>query len=508
MAEFRQIDDRFYGQAGKAISAASDAGVVYPEYDNAELVAAAASVALERGAPRLIAQTYDIGADSYLKQGSQAWRKLHPAVARFVETDLNESEAIPSRGEGVRMVVADVIQAESARKVVMAAGNKDFEDMLNPEQTELMRMARNDQSFLRDLSSISIGSLDRLSPETAGSLKEALDAPIPGRLGQEVSLLSRAVDGIVDREEALDERLAGAEGVLGRFSEIPDELRERVQDFHRNGVSTGTKEIDSAMVLLSEMGKVPENLHPNDPIMIAQARLLHESMEGVSKSSSELASMALSDAQIMIEGRREYMMTEMMPGIDSDIRGQGQYHLLEERDQARIERDIVYGMKTAPIEKVRLEVMALETSGVAAIDRARVKQDEARIDPVLAEEVAKAAGAVMDRHPEDENHAFVQMGHALSDFHHGRRDDRSLVEAAEELAQSMDDRSMSGGKEWEGLSVAVDRALGRGDSETLSRAAHVAAFEAGAKKDPVEHEEQARLSRAQHMAAMNSGMGI
>ena len=193
MAEFRQIDDRFYGQAGKAISAASDAGVVYPEYDNAELVAAAASVALERGAPRLIAQTYDIGADSYLKQGSQAWRKLHPAVARFVETDLNESEAIPSRGEGVRMVVADVIQAESARKVVMAAGNKDFEDMLNPEQTELMRMARNDQSFLRDLSSISIGSLDRLSPETAGSLKEALDAPIPGRLGQEVSLLSRAV---------------------------------------------------------------------------------------------------------------------------------------------------------------------------------------------------------------------------------------------------------------------------------------------------------------------------
>ena len=36
----------------------------------------------------------------------------------------------------------------------------------------------------------------------------------------------------------------------------------------------------------------------------------------------------------------------------------------------------------------------------------------------------------------------------------------------------------------------------------------VAAFEAGAKKDPVEHEEQVRLSRAQHMAAMNSGMGI
>ena len=507
MAEFRQIDDSFYKQASEAINASTDAGSVYPEHDSAELVAAAAAVALERGAPRLIAQTYDIGADSYLKQGSQAWRKLHPAVARFVETDLNKSERISSRGDGVRMVVAEVIQAESANKVVMAAGNKDFEDMLNPEQTELMKMARGSHSFLRDLSSISTGSFDRLSPETAESLKVALDAPIPGKLGQEVSLLSRAVDGIVDRQETLDDKLSRAEGYEKDFLPISETYRNQVQAFHRDGASTGVEAVDGAMELLKKMDKIPEDLNPNDPIMIGQARLLQENMVDVSRSPSDLASMAISDAAIMHDARRK-VMADPKPFPELDAIGQGDYDTVGVSEgSGNLLRRIIYGLETPPIDKIRLEVEMLETSGVAAIDRARVKQDEARIDPKLADEVAKAAGAVMDRHPEDGDYAFVQMGHALSDFYHGRRNDRDLVEAAEELANSMDDRAMSGSKEWEAMSVSVDKALGRNDSGTLSRAAHMAAFEKDSKMNPVDHEAQTKLSRAQQMAAMSGGMG-
>lgn len=521
MTKFRTIDDSFHQQAGQAIKAASDAGFVYPEYDNAELVAAAAAVALERGAPRLIAQSYDIGADSYLKQGSQAWRKLHPAVARFIETDLNESEKIADRGDGVRMVVADVVQAESARKVVMAAGNKDFEDTLNPEQLELMKMARGSQSFLRDLSNISIGSLDRLSEETASSLEQALNAPIPGKLGQEVSLLSRAVDGIVDREEALDERMRAAEGDYLEFQPISDTYRRQVMEFHAEGTSTGVNAVDSAMSLLKDMDRIPENMNPNDPIMIAQARLLQESMVDVSQAPSDLAAMALSDAAIMNDARRKIDLDpEPFPELGAIGQGkpfpelaaigQGAYDTIGVLEgSGNYYRRIMLGLDTPAIDKIKLEVAMLENSGIASLDRAHTRANQESIDPALAEDVAKAAGAVMDRHPDDDAYAFVQMGHMLSDFHHGKRDDRSLVQAAEELAQTMDDRSMSGSAEWEALSKSVDKALGRGQGEPFSRAASMQALEAGAVANPVMHEEgPAKISRAQHMAAMNNGMGI
>lgn len=509
MTKFRTIDDSFHQLAGQAINAATDAGVVYPEYDNAELVAAAAAVALERGAPRLIAQSYDIGADSYLKQGSQAWRKLHPAVARFIETDLNESEKITDRGDGVRMVVADVVQAESARKVVMAAGNKDFEDTLNPEQLELMKMARGSQSFLRDLSNISIGSLDKLSEETASSLEQALNAPIPGKLGQEVSLLSRAVDGIVDREEALDERRRAAEGDYLEFKPISDTYRRQVMEFHAEGTSTGVNAVDSAMSLLKDMDRIPENMNPNDPIMIAQARLLQESMVDVSQAPSDLAVMALSDAAIMNDARRKIAL-DPKPFPELDAIGQGAYDTIGVLEgSGNYYRRIMLGLDTPAIDKIKLEVAMLENSGIASLDRAHTRANQEAIDPALAEGVAKAAGAVMDRHPDDDAYAFVQMGHMLSDFHHGKRDDRSLVEAAEELAQTMDDRSMSGSAEWETLSKSVDKALGRGQGEPFSRAASMQALEAGAAANPVTHEEgPAKISRAQHMAAMNNGMGI
>ena len=505
---FRQLTDEQYGLATVAINAARTSEVTYPEFDGAELVAAGAALALERGAPRLIAQSYDIGADSYLKQGSQAWRALQSGIARFSDTDLNESEAISSRGDGVKMAVSEVLQKESARKVVMAAGNKDFESMLNPEQMELVKIARADIEFLHDLSSISTGSFDRLGEDTATSLKSALDAPIPGKLGQEVSLLSRAVDGIADREEALDEKMRMAEGNHRNFLPISDTYREQVQAFHREGVSTGVEAVDAAMTLLKQQDKIPENLHPNDPIMIAQARLLQESMVDVSQAPADLASMALSDAAVMTEARKEFLSSDMMPGIDSDIKGQGEYHLLEENDQARIDRDIIYGMKTPAIDKVRLEVAMLENSGIASMDRAHTMQTQEYIDPALADEVAKAADVIMRKYPDMEDYAFDQMGEMVGNHYHGRRNDRHLVEAAEELAQVMDDKLMSGSQEWEALSLSVDKALGRDQVEPLSRAAQVAAFEANAKANTVEMDQQQKVSRAQHMAALGNGMGM
>ena len=506
MTKFRQIDDSFYKQAGEAIDASRPSGAEYPEYDSADLVAAAAAVALERGAPNLMAKSYETAADRYLHQGTREWRALHGAVARFIETDLNESEAISSRGDGVRMVVADVLQTVSAGKVVQAAGNKDLEAILNAEQMELMKMSRESIGFLKDMSSISRGDFSSVSDEVGTSLKSSLDGPVPGRLGQEVSLLSRAVDGIVDRDEALSERASAREGGFGQFSPISDRSFRVVEEFHRDGKSSGDEALDATMKLLADQGHMKGTyLSQQEPIFVAQARLHQEGATGVSQAPADLASMALSDVAIMNAARADFMEDS----VDSTIKGEGAYHLLDEGQRASIERQIVFGLKTTAVDKVRLEVGMLENSGIAGLDRAHTRAKQEAIDPALAEDVAKAAGAVMDRHPEDDAYAFVQMGHMLSDFHHGKRNDRHLVEAAEELTQTMDDRSMSGSAEWEALSTSVDKALGRDQGEPLGRAAAMQALVSEAKANPVIHEAGPdKVSRAQHIAAMNNGMGF
>jgi len=518
MMAFRQIDDEFYKAAGQAIDASGKPGAVYPEYDGAELVAAGAALALERGAPRLMAKTYDTSASQYLAQGSRAWAPLHGAVARFSETDLNESESISSRGDGVKMVVSDVLQRVSARRVIQGADLPDLEPLLNEGQMKMAERARVDSAFRKDMSSIAVGDFQAVSPDMSASLKEALDAPLTGKIGEEVSLMSRAVDGIVDRDEKMGEQMLANEGALGQFSPISKDSMDRVVAFHKDGISTRSDTMDASLKLLSDQGHVPESLNPNEPIMIAQARLLQDARSGFSDAPADLASMALSDADIMSRGRMS--MDDPTPTIDHI--GQGRYHELEDNVQAHYERLIVFGMKTAPIDKVRLEVGMLENSGIAALDRAHFKQKDGmdHISPENALEVANAAGSVMDKYPENDDSAFVQMGHALSDYYHAIPDDgpvdpsfdkrinRSLVESAEHLAQTMDDKSMSGSPEWEALSKSVDKAMGNDQKASLNSATQESALQVKPDENSNDDAKKANLLRAQQMAAQSNGMGM
>jgi len=515
---FRQIDDEFYKAAGQAIDASGKPGTVYPEYDGAELVAAGAALALERGAPRLMAKTYDTGASQYLAQGSRAWAPLHGAVARFSETDLNESEAIASRGDGVKMVVSDVLQRVSARRVIQGADLPDLEPLLNEGQMKMAERARVDSAFRKDMSSIAVGDFQAVSPDMSASLKEALDAPLTGKIGEEVSLMSRAVDGIVDRDEKMGEQMLANEGALGQFSPISKDSMDRVVAFHKDGISTRSDTMDASLKLLSDQGHVPESLNPNEPIMIAQARLLQDARSGFSDAPADLASMALSDADIMTRGR----MAMDDPTPDVDRIGQGRYHELDDSVQAHYERLIVFGMKTTPLDKVRLEVGMLENSGIAALDRAHFKQKDetVQIAPENALEVATAADVVMNKHSGNDEFAFVQMGHALIDFRHSIPDpgyiendldrmvNRSVVEAAEHLVQTMDDKSMSGSPEWEALSKSVDKAMGHGQKTSLSSASQESALQAKPGENSNDDTKKANLLRAQQMAAQSNGMGM
>lgn len=421
---FRTIDDDLYGKAGQAIRAARNTDAAYPEHDNAELVASAAALALERGAPKLIAFSYETTAEDYLKQGSIPWRSMHSAVARFIDTDLNESEALSERSDSVKMVVSQVLQQVSAKKVVEVAEIRDFEEFANPQHIELAKMCRSDVSFMKDMRSVAVGFFDRVSDEMAPLLKEALDAPIPGKLGQEVALLTRAVDGIVHREEKLTERSHHADGALGKFTPLSGESLDKVFGFYFNGESTGNDSIDAAFSLIREHKQLTSLNHDNDPLVMAQARLIQENRSDLSMAPADLAAMALSDAAIMQKARDKLYGYDVMDDKiqdepvmvsspeemktvstifwsvkDLDSIGQGNYHELVQEDREVIDRDIVFATKIPAFDRVKLEVAMLENSGIAGIARLHEKQiqedgvGEQKLSPILAAQHQMAARA-------------------------------------------------------------------------------------------------------------------
>lgn len=464
---FREIEDQFYKQAGYAIDASR--GGDYFEYDHAELVAASAAIALERGAPRLIASSYDTPAESYLEQGSQAWRRLHSGVARFIETDANESKSIWSAGKGVDMVVGDVLQQVSARKIAMAAENRDFEPWLNEAQLEMARAARVDERLRKDIGLISTGSYSALSDGISDQLDRALKEPLTGSIGLHASRGRTAVDAIADRSEELLERVSSAEGGFAfMFTPVSKESMDKVVAFHRDHVPTGNPAIDRTMEMLSGTGRTGWPSDIEEPIMIAQARLIEDRAYHVASMPSDMAVMALTDAAIMREAR-----AELDPDHDTDLKARGRYDLLPEDMAEKVGRMIVFGQRTLPTDRIRMELEMM--------DRADGME---RIRPELADEVARTAGRLVDANRDDHSPEMVDMSHRLSDHYHGRRDDRALVDAAQHLGKQMWREGRTDSAEWLHMRNAVDAATGAIDEDAFgkpTKAAQMAGFAAAAQ---------------------------
>jgi len=237
-----------------------------------DLVAAGAALAMARGAPHLMGETHDTTADRYLESGTLAFRKLSAAVARAIE------QARGSPSESLRLVVADVCQQVSATKIVAAAGNSDFESGLNEAQKALTIHAREDPSFLREMSSIRFGNYHELSPAMAASVDEALRRPLSPDLERAVVDLSVSVDAVAGR----------AHGAASDLSRFPDEGDMRaVIAFHSQGRATGSSSVDGALCILRDRGDGMDFGEMEPAKHVAQARLVANasSIEGKIRGS-------------------------------------------------------------------------------------------------------------------------------------------------------------------------------------------------------------------------------
>ena len=488
---FRQVEDEVYGKAGDAVRAATRPDPDTSHEGRADLVSAAAALVLERAMPNLFAKTHETSADRYLEQGTREWRALHGATARYIDKSINEPEAIKSPGEGVGMIVSDVIQRVSAHKIVNAAGNREIIPLLNEDQAILMHMARQDQRLLLDFSHISTGSVDRISPDMSDSLAEVLGGRLDNGLEHEIDRAARAVDSIVEREKNADQNISRM------MMPIEEESFEKIDAFHRYGISTDNMMLDTALDLLSQQHTEP-TLDPSYPMSIAQARLYNEGYHSYASSPSELASMAISDAAIIEAARDNYDdLSE-----DNQLKASGDYHLIEtEGETQAIERRILHSLDTPALDKLKLEVMYLnspfseefEHYRNKALDRVAAqasRSPEGPANPVF-DEVAKSATAILKKHDNIEDSAFVDIADAL-DYFHARKPggDRSLVNSADNLLLRLDDRSMSKSKEFDALSESVEKA-----SAHLAKESAEPAKEASKGPSPLAQQLAAALSQ-------------
>lgn len=376
---FKEVDDHSRVQAGEAIrTALGNGNNVSRPNQSLEYVAAGAALALERGAPNLMTLSYGLDAGDYLNEGSRAWSSLHGALSQVINTDLDEAKPIPSYGDLVKQTVGNVLQTSSARQVLMAAGNNDMRMGLNDAQLSLVDMCREDQGLLRQMSFIAVGSYERLSPEMSEGLADALSQPIPGKPGLEAESVAKSVDSLVNRLEILHGNYENTnDGLSPRFMPISQDSLNKVVDFHNTpfpeeSKSTGDPKIDAAMSILFDQERVPMNLDVNNPIMIAQARLIEEGASRYTDSPADLAAMAITDARIMtqatshmmdldfetnhIADRRHVVAFAGMNAADLESVSKGEYHKIDPSHQDNVAYAMALGTAVPPIDRLRLEV--------------------------------------------------------------------------------------------------------------------------------------------------------
>ena len=296
----------------------------------------------------MMSDGHDTKADRYLDSGTLPWRKLHCGVARFLERGVSSDP-----GEGVRLVVADVAQQISAMKVVAAAGNSSFESGLNDAQRSLVLTARSDASFRREMSWIKSGDYHELSPDMSKAVKEALSLPLARDLEAEVVRSSAAVDRLAERSTDVE--------VTDRFIRtVPaEEHLAAVIAFHSEGRSIGHPNVDGALALLSRRGDGMDFGEMDPANHVAQARLVAAAASSRRLPLSELAARTITDARVISAGMDE-MMSSAHPSAHTEAVATGRYADLDEQGLAGIATMIGRSSLTPAIDRVSLELAALE----------------------------------------------------------------------------------------------------------------------------------------------------
>lgn len=219
MAEFRQLPDEVYREAGEVVRAVSGSGP-RPEVEvmpGFESMVAGAIVVLGRAAPHALYDSRPSLAEDWVREGSNEWRALHTATAHAID-GFRRHEGIESSrpAEVMTHIVSDVLTQTSARRMEMAVkdSNPAFSKALDQSQLSRVESAREDNDEARSIHAESYGNYSDLSRWRQEDLSRNLvagsnlSAEMKAQIAAVASLIERQTYEIGPRVRLIDERLA------------------------------------------------------------------------------------------------------------------------------------------------------------------------------------------------------------------------------------------------------------------------------------------------------------
>lgn len=166
MADFGMIEDATYREASVVMRAVSGRGPkpeveVMPGFEN---MVAGAAIAMEKGAPNLIADTVPLSAAGMFEEGTREYGMLNRSVARAIDVHRRKPWHFEEPNDVMNHVASDMWMQGRASRMDLAISNSHeaFQEGLTASEKGVVRYAREDDLVKADVAAQVTGSYERL----------------------------------------------------------------------------------------------------------------------------------------------------------------------------------------------------------------------------------------------------------------------------------------------------------------------------------------------------------
>ena len=243
MAVFSELSYAAEREASAVIAAVAGRGP-RPEVEvmpGFEAMVAGAAVALEKGAPHLVADNSRLSTERLLNEATPEGRMMHRAVARAIDIHRDGPDRLDDAGGVMTHVAADVhVQGRASRmELAVSHSHATFQEGLTATEAGVVRYARESMAVRHDVTAQAEGRYERLVEQSQREMRRDLIA------GEVLPLESR--QSIARSREVVERSVEHA----SRTSDMIDRLGD-LHDFGKPVFATPRAEhVERAQALAS-----------------------------------------------------------------------------------------------------------------------------------------------------------------------------------------------------------------------------------------------------------------
>jgi hypothetical protein len=411
MAQFREIPEETFREASEIMRAVSGRGPrpdleVMPGFEG---MVAGAAVALEKGAPNLVADNVPLSTTRMFDEATPEYRMLHRSVARAIDVHRQEPWHFEEPNDVMNHIASDMWTQGRASRMDLAVSNShaSFQEGLTASERGVVRYARESEHVARDVSAQVTGSYELMDDYSQKEIRrdlssgDVLPKEVKASISESYDVVSLNVEH-VSRNADLMNRLGDLQdyGMPVFKTPLPEHF-ERAQAL-ADGRTQPVGEVDRAIVAHAALssGQSPLDLgtgfatspHAKGDIdrIDAYSRALSDFSER-GAPASQVANRIEGDLAAVVEARRVMandLGRDEMPEGTANIAHRQRYAELDVSTQASLYARLESGEHVPALASIRLgHAVASVERGDIAIGRDAGERD-ARVNPGMAAAMA------------------------------------------------------------------------------------------------------------------------